>query len=740
MSRVSSAQYAFSSGEVSPLLYGRPDFQRFQTGLRRCAGFLPMRQGGFTRAPGTLFRGATDGNNAGRLIAFEFAVNDALQLEFTPFKMRVWRYGQLVDDSASPGTPYELATPYDAAAIARLAWVQSADVIYLVDGQLPMQKLSRLALDNWTIADHQIDDGPFMAANTNTARTITPSGETGAITIQAIAAMFTANMVGALIQMKPVSYPGIPIWTANEALSVGAQRRYDGNIYQLAAGSNSKSVPPQHTEGQEEVAAGVKWDFISDGVGVARITAFTNANTVDATVLKRIPSPCVANSTYRWALGAWSNENGHPKAIAIHDQRLVAAGTTAEPRTMWFSEIGNYAGFQPGVNAADSFAYAIDGSQSLNAIQWLAAGSRGLHAGALGDVFSSRSDTREQAIGPTTFMMKRDASLGVSPARPAVPDGKPIFISKDGQRVFELRYAFAEDRNAMVELSLPSDHLGNPGFVEMVWQNASQRLIWLRRGDGSLAVMLYDPDEEVLGWSTLSLAGGEVESICASPDPVTGLDSLLMIVKRTINGATVRHVEEQPLPFGMLRGSEPITDAVHLFSASKFAPNPATDTFQLPHMVGETVHAWTDQGEFGPLVVPPGGALVLDSPVNTAVIGLLDSTHEVETLDIRQAGADGDWGGRLKRILPGNGIRLHRTAALQASVVEREAGQSEYVHDNEYVLDLPVAAALTQGFSGVSELQLAGGYAVETSIRFQPVGGAPATVLALTAMIDGAAG
>ncbi|WP_010139741.1 hypothetical protein [Oceanicola sp. S124] len=41
--------------------------------------------------------------------------------------------------------------PCDQAAIDRLSWTQAADVIYLADGILPVQKLSRFALDNWTI-------------------------------------------------------------------------------------------------------------------------------------------------------------------------------------------------------------------------------------------------------------------------------------------------------------------------------------------------------------------------------------------------------------------------------------------------------------------------------------------------------------------------------------------------------------------------------------------------------------
>ena len=70
------------------------------------------------------------------------------------------------------GSPFELITPYDEAALDNLQWVQSADVIYICDGTQPIQKLSRFALDNWTIAALQLDAGPFRIQNLDEEKTI----------------------------------------------------------------------------------------------------------------------------------------------------------------------------------------------------------------------------------------------------------------------------------------------------------------------------------------------------------------------------------------------------------------------------------------------------------------------------------------------------------------------------------------------------------------------------------------
>jgi len=205
---ITPPQLAFSAGEISPLLHRRPDYQRAQTGLAKCRGFLPLRQGGFTRAPGTVFDGYTRGNAAGRLIDFEFAADDAMTLEFTPGKLRFWRYGQPVMSGASP---YEIDTPYGANSLPKLQWEQSADVIYLVDGLQPMQKLSRYALNNWTIAAVNHSTGPFRVQNLDAAKKLAVSGTTGTVTLTATSALFTAAHVGSLIQLEPVDFSNIPL-------------------------------------------------------------------------------------------------------------------------------------------------------------------------------------------------------------------------------------------------------------------------------------------------------------------------------------------------------------------------------------------------------------------------------------------------------------------------------------------------------------------------------------------------
>ena len=813
MTRSRTPQFSFSSGEISPLLWSRPDYQRNQTGMRKLNGFIPLRQGAFTRAPGTIFRGFTRNNAKARLIDFEFAENDALTLEFTASRMRVWRYGALVE---SGGSPFELITPYDEAALDNLQWVQSADVIYICDGTQPIQKLSRFALDNWTIAPLQLDAGPFRIQNLEEEKTIQCSsvfgeiaawganqflfignkrragtrvyeftgldgvldrtdgsvgpnaptheaGEegyswedsggdtqtaywqylystpaTGTVNLTSNTNLFTPDHVGTLFRLQPTDLKDIALWTGNTPISIGEKMRYADNIYELTGGNNTGVNPPIHLQGEQLLnkEQGTRWLFVSDLVGVVRIKTVTSETAATADVLSEIPSPVIDQPTYRWSEGAWSEIYGYPKSIEIYDQSLFAAFTPTDPRGVWASTLGDFQDFEPSVEADGSFAYTISGSDSQNSGTWLRRARRGIFIGALGEVIRGFSNANGQRIGPTTFDTSVEATDGSRPIRPINPYGYPVFVTKDGTRIEEIRYSFEEDGGKPVELSLPSQHLGAPGFEELAWQSAPQRLAWIRRGNGDLAVMLYDPDEQVLGWARCSVAGGFVEAVSVSTSADSKNDILTMVVRRVINGETVRMIEEQAVVFGIVAGDQPISDAIHFFSASRFDVEVATDTFSVPHLVGQSVYAWTNSGQYGPYTVPASGDVTLEAPVTQASIGLFDDTHEGELLDIPAPARDGSSIGRKKRLHAGSGIVLLKTAAGNVQSVERTFKQQPRYGTPQELVPHQIASDIVTAYDGTARLNTTTGFADEVSMRFTPHGGAPMTIGAIIPNIE----
>lgn len=106
-------QNNFISGEVSPLLEGRIDSPRYQTGLRECENFIPMRQGLLRKRNGTMYRGATRSNLWAR-VEFMVGTDGAKYvIEFTDLKARVWA----VATHTLVGAPVEITTPWTAAQL-----------------------------------------------------------------------------------------------------------------------------------------------------------------------------------------------------------------------------------------------------------------------------------------------------------------------------------------------------------------------------------------------------------------------------------------------------------------------------------------------------------------------------------------------------------------------------------------------------------------------------------------------
>ena len=91
-------QNVLNGGEISPLLRGRVDQPRYNTGAREMLNMVPMQQGGATRRPGTRYLG-TAKNQKSRLVPFVFSESRAGYLSSA---IRRCGYGFLTENSFLP--------------------------------------------------------------------------------------------------------------------------------------------------------------------------------------------------------------------------------------------------------------------------------------------------------------------------------------------------------------------------------------------------------------------------------------------------------------------------------------------------------------------------------------------------------------------------------------------------------------------------------------------------------------
>lgn len=736
--RVSPFQPSFASGEISPLLYGRPDFVRYQSGLRRCRGFVPLTEGVATRLPGTRYFGNSKDNLKARDLDFVFSDEDSYSLEFTDGVMRVWRAGALVE--SSPGVPFELAIPYTESDIPNLQTVQSADRVFIVDGRNPPQRLNRFADDNWTIEETPFEGGPLLAQNIDESLTVVASATTGAVTLTASSALFTAAMEGRFFGLVALNQDDVPYWTGNEAAIVGDRYRYDDNVYEIvsfAGGDFDTGVnPPTHLEGDWlNENDGAVWRFIHGPRSLVKIVTVSSPTTATATVEgDELAGDLAVTPTYRWNAPAWTDDNGYPRAIGSFEDRVYYGGTSSQPRTIWATAFGSTLDMSFGELADDAFSHDIAaGRRRQNQIYWIEGGGSGLHIGMSGQQVVARPLQTDQVLGLGNIKFRPSSGYGSLPIEPEVVDGEPVFVSKTGRRLHGLRYEFENDRVIADDLTLAARHILTAGAVDMAWQSEPWPVLWFALADGALAGLTFEPQQQVIAWHVHTVGGGgAVESVSVKPSDDGKSEELWLWVRRFVNGATVRFHERMEKPFWMEDlDSEDIEEAWHQFAAIRYE-GAATDTIAgLGHLEGETVLAWTEKGAFEAVV--SGGAITLDEEVTSAIVGLDASPdQQLRTLSLQPGVADGGSMGRLARVRA-VGARLYATGGGYLSIVELEEDGGEFENPETPIIpvvDDPFQPA--QYFSGVVDLRPEGGHALEVAMKCRPAPGAPITLAGVT--------
>lgn len=97
MPKANPIQSNFSAGEVSPLLRGRVDTQKYANGAETVSNFITYSQGPLGRRPGSKYVGEVKtSSKKTRLLPFQFSSTDRYVLEFGDFYARIWRDSELV--------------------------------------------------------------------------------------------------------------------------------------------------------------------------------------------------------------------------------------------------------------------------------------------------------------------------------------------------------------------------------------------------------------------------------------------------------------------------------------------------------------------------------------------------------------------------------------------------------------------------------------------------------------------
>ena len=632
--KASPGQTSFNAGELSPLLKGRPSLDKFKNGCETMENFIPQIQGPARKRPGTRFVAEVkDSADVTRLLPFEYSTTQAYVLEFGDSYVRFYLDGGVVE--SSPGVPYEITSPYTSAQVGALEYAQSADVVYITHPDHAPYKLARVSALSWTLTAVTFAWPPFNDENTG-AITLTASALTGAITLTASASLFVAGDVGSYFKISEVSASKYNQWTTGVAYTSGDIVYYLGNIYESGTTASAGTRPPIHTTGAESDGA-VTWTFLHDGAGYAQITGYTSATLVNATVIKRLPT---TSATTRWSEGAWSTRRGYPHAVTFYEDRLWFAGSASRPQTLWASTSGDYENHKYGTNDDDALNYTIN-TQDMNTIEWLAP-TKVLAIGTVNGEFTLSATQISDPVTPTNVKITPQTTFGSAPdVKPLRVGSVILFLQRAGRKLREYAYQFDTDSFVAPNMNVLADHVTESGVVEMAYQQEPNQIIWAARADGALVGMTYERTEDVVGWHRHTIGGGIVESVINIPHWDGDQDVLWMIVRRTIDGASVRYVE-------YMEKYQTGADSFFLDCGLTYDGSPVTAISGLDHLEGETVSVLVD-GATHPNRTVAAGAINLQLEGSVVHVGLA-YTATIKTMPVEAGSQDGTAQGKEQRI------------------------------------------------------------------------------------------
>jgi hypothetical protein len=303
--------------------------------------------------------------------------------------------------------------------------------------------------------------------------------------------------------------------------------------------------------------------------------------------------------------------------------------------------------------ADDNAVTATLNSKRLSRVAWLATDERGLLVGTGSGEWVINSGERDGVITARSIKARNSTMRGSAPVEPVKVDRQILYVQRSKRTVREFTYVFEADGYKSPSMSLFASHIGVPKFEELDYAAEPHSIVWTRRGDGSVAGLTYNREENVVGWHVQDF--GTVESIAVMPSPSGDQDTLWLQIARTIDGQQRRYIEKLTRFWDFDMG---VDDAHFVDCGLRYDGAPVSRVYGLKHLEGKTVVGVADGGII-PETVVVDGAIDLPAAASTIVVGLpfdaIGATNRIEA-----GAADGTAQGKIKRIHSAK-VRLWKT-------------------------------------------------------------------------------
>ena len=588
MSRVTSFQSNFTTGEIDPLLKSRTDIKQYYNGLASATNVLVQPQGGVTRRPGLQYVGtipsASNPQSGCRLVPFEFSTTQSYMLLFVNNRMYVYK-GGVLQTGINGGSDDYLTTSIASANIGTMNWTQSADTLIIVQEDMAPKKIVRGGSHStWTISDISFDFTPKYAFTLSTSEpsgTLTPSAVDGNVTLTASASVFASGNINDYVESK-------------------------------------------------------------DGIGRARIIDYTSATSVKAIVeVPFFSTDAIANGD--WVLetdyvDAWSSTYGYPRSCVFHEGRLYFGGSKTLPTGVWASRVNDFFDFNPGEGLDDDGIFFTIDTDQMNAINGIVSGRDLQLFTKGGEFYLPQSDLNP--ITPSNVVVRPSTRRGSKDGiRPVIAESGTLFIQRSGKSLREFNFSDVELSYISNNISLLSSHLlkapSDMALRRATSTDEGDLLLIVNGTDGNLTTYSILKGQQVVAPSSQTTDG---DFINVGVD----VDTVYFVVKRSINGSTVYYVEKWNDDFTL-------DSAVQYSTVAGNLPG-STSISGLTHLEAKSVKVINNGRTLADETVSSGAITSDETPATYIEVGL-DYTPTITTMPVETQLPSGTIIGMKKRIL-----------------------------------------------------------------------------------------
>ena len=565
MQKIRVPQNSFQFGEVSDSLIMRTDTGIYTSSAQKIENMIITAEGSARKRQGLKhiydYSITYDANNPDQshLFPFVFDNNEQYIISVEHAKVRCFRVvdadtvslvATLTADASSA------ALPFDKDYLKEYTAAQMGDVMFICHPLFAPRILTRTGLTSFSISTYTFDDRadgkktyqPYSIFQ-GVGVTLNPAATTGSTTLTTSSAYFdtTGSQSGG-------NYPS--------SLHIGVILRYEQNEIQITSVQSTTQAtgtildklqlrlnvtnPLRARNGSTSVEV----TQINHGYAVGDSLVFSSVDTVGGIAASNINgtravASIVDDNTYTITAGAaatssedgggnplidthapttdfseqsWSAKRGYPAAVAFHENRLVFAGTIAEPDSIYMSKIGEYFNHDVGT-AQDNEAIALTAATGdVHEIRHLIS-SRDLQVFAgTGELYVPTY--LNQAITPTNAQIREQTPYGCSFATPQLIDGATVFAQASGRIIREYLFTDNEDAYASTAISTIASHLINtPKYMAVAHSGFEQAdsYVMITMDNGDAAVFTSNRAEKRASWTEFT-TNGRFDSVVSIDD------------------------------------------------------------------------------------------------------------------------------------------------------------------------------------------------------------------------------